>query len=441
MRSSVTFFPFVLVLACGGSIGPIDPGSLHIAGSYDFTTSTFDVDTTSNCCIEPNEGHPILSQHARLDIRAANDGFVAVLTPEFGDPQEMSVAVANDVVTLTGSAASFSGGGAYQGVTDSLDTIVLGVGNDGKLVGTFTGTGQESVFEGDVGWQGNASATGQIGADTRAPQTQASALASAASVVLPWDTLYVRASEPVMDLKSAVTLMTANGYVDVNWQSGSTSIGWVGDVSLTGYRTSWSSLSAATLGVAAGLADPSSNTSVAVATPIAFLDVPKGSAFSGATPPAMWGKTQVATGSDACGTASSCIEIGPLDGPCNAPPAGLAARFDATAGKTISVTFRLRAASQYGQPYFNGVGFSVATPGSAAQTVTDPNLQIAFAQTTDTTYPYATDWVTANLTAPASPDELGVELLPFGNASTYCGGGPAMPPLTLVVDVAAISMN
>jgi hypothetical protein len=235
--------------------------------------------------------------------------------------------------------------------------------------------------------------------------------------------------------------MTANGNVDVSWQSGSTSVAWLGDVSLTGSRTSWSLSGTATLGVAAGLTDPSSNISVAVATPLAFLDVPKGAAFSGATPPAMWGKTQVATGSDACGTASSCIEIGPLDGPCNAPPAGLAARLDATAGKTISVTFRLRAASQYGQPYFSGVGFSVAAPGSAPQEVTDPNLQVTFAQTSDPTYAYATDWVTAKLAAPASPDEVGLGLLPFGNASTYCGGGPAMPPLTLVVDVAAISMN
>ncbi len=440
MRYLIASLP-VLVVACGGSIGPIDPGSLHIAGSYDFTTTTFDVDTTNTCCIEPDEGHPILTQHGRLDIRAVNDGFTAVLTPDFGDPQAMSVAIANDEVTLTGPAATFSGGGAYQGVTDSLDTIVLPIGNDGKLSGAFTGAGEENVFEGDVGWQGNATAAGQIGADTRAPQTQASVLATAPSVVLPWDTLYVRASEPVMDLQAAVSLMTANGNVAVQWQSGGASISWLGDVSLTGYRTSWSALSAATLGVAAGLADPSSNISSAIATPLTFLDVPKGAAFSGATPPAMWGKAQIATGSDACGTTSSCVEIGPLVGPCNAQPSGLAVRLDATAGKTISVTYRMRVASQYGQPYLGGVGFGVATPGNAAQTATDPNLQVTFAQTTDPTYTYATDWVTANLTAPASPNEIGLALLPFGNASTYCGGGPAMPPVTLVVDVAAISMK
>jgi hypothetical protein len=217
MRYLIASLPVVFV-ACGGSIGPIDTGSLHIAGSYDFTTTTFDVDTTNNCCIEPNEGHPILTQHGRLDIRGVNDGFTAVLTPDFGDPEEMTVDITNDVLTLTGSAASFSGGGAYQGVTDSLDTIVLPIGNDGKLSGAFTGTGGESVFEGDVGWQGNATASGQIGDDTRAPQTQASVLASASSVVLPWDTLYVRASEPVMDLQAAVSLMTANGNVAVQWQ-------------------------------------------------------------------------------------------------------------------------------------------------------------------------------------------------------------------------------
>jgi hypothetical protein len=431
----------VLVLACGGSIGPVDPGSLHIAGSYDFTTSAFNVDTTNSCCIEPNQGHPILTQHARLDIQKTSAGFVAVLTPDFGDPQEMSVVVTSDKVTLTGSSASFSGGGAFQSVTDSLDTIVLPIGNDGKLAGTYTGSGQENVFEGDVGWQGNATAAGAIGADTRAPQAQASVLSSATSVVLPWDTLYVRSSEPVMDLQKSVSLTTASGNVDAKWTSGAAN-SVVGDVSMTGNRTTWGSLGPATLAVASGLTDPSANASATgVATPLTFLDVPKGAAFTGAAPPAMWGKTQIATGTDACGTASSCVEIGPLNGPCTAEAGGLAVRLDATAGKTISVTYRMRVASQYGQPYFNGAGFSVATPGSAAQTLSDPNLQATFAQTTDATYNYATDWVTATLPAPASPDEIGLALLPFGNASMYCGGGPAMPPVTMIVDVAAISMK
>jgi len=354
----------------------------------------------------------------------------------------MSVSVTSDEVTLTGSSASFSGGGAFNSVTDSLDTIVLPIGNDGKLAGTYTGSGQENVFEGDVGWNGNATAAGQIGADTRAPQTQASVLSSATSVVLPWDTLYVRSSEPVTNLQAAVSLMTGGGNVAVQWQAGSTSVSWLGDVSTTGYRTSWSALSgSATLGVAGGLADPSSNVSSATAMQLAYLDVPKGASFSGASAPAMWGKTQIATGTESCGTASSCIEIGPLDGPCTAQPGGLAARLDATAGKTISVTYRLRAATQYGNPFFNGVGFSVATPGNAAQTLSDPNLQAPFAQTTDPTYGYATDWVTANIAAPSSPDEIGLALLPFGNASMYCGGGPAMPPLTLIVDVASISLK
>jgi hypothetical protein len=430
----------VFALACGGSIGPIDPGSLHIEGSYDFSTSSFTVDTSNSCCIQPSEAHPILSQHARLDIQKTGTTFKAVLTPDFGDPQEMNVAVTSNAVTLTGSSASFSGGGNYQSVTDSLDTIVLPIGNDGKLAGTYTGSGQENVFEGDVGWQGNATAAGQIGADTRAPQTQASVISSATSVVLPWDTLYVRSSEPVTNLQSAVSLMTGSGIVAVQWQGG-TANSWIGDVSVTGVRSSWSALSgSATLGVAAGLADPSSNVSTAVATPITFLDVPKAAAFSGDTPPAMWGQTQIATGSDACGTASSCVEIGPLDGPCSAQPGGIAARLDASAGKVIAVTYRMRVASQYGQPYFNGAGFTIATPGNAAQPASDPNVQVQFAQTTDPTYNFATDWVTANLPVTAQ-GEVGLALSPFGNASMYCGGGPAMPPVKLIVDVASISVK
>ena len=73
MRCLIVSLP-VLVLACGGSIGPVDPASLHIEGSYDFTTSSFNVDPTNSCCIQPDNGHPILSQHARLDIEKNGDG-------------------------------------------------------------------------------------------------------------------------------------------------------------------------------------------------------------------------------------------------------------------------------------------------------------------------------------------------------------------------------
>jgi hypothetical protein len=102
----------------------------------------------------------------------------------------------------------------------------------------------------------------------------------------------------------------------MNWELGSTSVDWLGGVSMTGYRTSWSDFAGtATFSVAGGLVDPSGNASSAVATPLTFLDVPKAAAFSGTTPPAMWGTAQIASGTESCGTASSCIEIGPLDGP------------------------------------------------------------------------------------------------------------------------------
>jgi hypothetical protein len=444
MRYLIVSLP-VLALACGGAVGPIDPASLHIEGSYDFTTSTYDVDSSNSCCIQPNSGHPILSQHARLDIKKNGTSFEAVLTPDFGDPQVMTVTLAQDgTVTLAGGSVNFSGGGSsYQSVSDSLDTIVLAVGSDGHLAGTYKGTGQENVFEGDVGWMGNATATGNVGHDARAPQAQASAIVSATSVVLPWDALYARISEPVdsKTLASAIALSPTNGTANVSWELGPTSIDWLGGVSMTGHRTSWSDFSgSATFSVAGGLVDPSGNASSAVSTPLTFLDVPKAAAFSGATPPAMWGATQVASGTESCGTASSCIEIGPLDGPCTAQAGGLAARLDATSAKTISVVYRMRIASQYGQPYFGGTGFSLATPGKAAQSASDPTLTVQFNQTTDATYNYATDWVTANLAAPAQ-GEVGLALNPFGNASMYCGGGPAMPPVKLIVDVASISVK
>ena len=443
MRCLIVSLP-VLVLACGGSIGPIDPASLHIEGSYDFMASSFTVDPTNSCCIQPDNGHPILSQHARLDIKKSGTDYDAVLTPEFGDPQSMVVTLDTDgSITLAGSAASFSGGGPYSSTTDTIDTIKLAVGSDGHLTGVFTATGAENVFEGDVGWNGNATATGTVLADARAPQAQASSVSSAASVVLPWDTLYARMSEPIdsKSLSSAISLSPANGTASVNWQIG-TSVDWVGAVSVTGYRKSWDDFTGvAAFGVAGGLVDPSGNASSATSTQLQFLSVPKASAFSGATPPAMWGKSQIATGADACGTDPSCIELGPLQGPCTADPGGIAGRFDAAGGKTLAIKFRLRAQSQSGQPYLmSGPGFDVAAPGASAQMAYDASLTIQFNPTSDTTYPYATDWLTANITLPASSGEVGFSMLPFGASSSYCGGGPALPPITLTIDVASISV-
>jgi hypothetical protein len=82
---------------------------------------------------------------------------------------------------------------------------------------------------------------------------------------------------------------------------------------------------------------------------------------------------------------------------------------------------------------------SVATPGKAAQWAQDPSLNPTFTQTTDTTYPYATDWITATVALPASGTEAGFAVLPFGTSSNDCGGGPALPPVTLVLDVAKVA--
>lgn len=443
MRCLIASLP-VLALACGGSVSPIDPSSLKIEGSYDFTVSDLTTSNQQGCCTPPpNTSHPAVGQHARLDIRKNGSGYDAVITPEFADPATMTVTVGSDGnVTLQGQV-NFNGASTYGGASDELDTIHLAVGSDGHFTGAFTASGQENIFEGDVGWNAQASATGAVGADARAPQAQADAIASAQSVLLPWDTLSARISEPVDQkaLASAITLSPSSGKAGVAWQVGGT-VDWLGGVSLTGYRTSWSDFTgAASLGVAGGLVDPSGNVSSTIGMQLQFLDVPKAASFEGGTVPAMWGAAQVATTASSCGTAAACVEIGPLDGPCTAQAGGIAGRLDGTGATKLSITFRARATSQYGQPYMmGGIGVQVATPGNAAQWVSDTTLNPTFTQTTDTQYPYATDWVTANVTLPASGSEIGFSVLPFGTMSNYCGGGPALPPITLVLDVAKVAV-
>ncbi len=444
MRCLIASLP-VLALACGGSVSPIDPSSLKIEGSYDFTVSDVTVTNQQGCCTPPpNAGHPAIGQHARLDIRKNGAGFDAVITPEFADPQTMTVTVGTDgTVTLQGQV-NFNGSSTYGSTSDELDTIQLAVGSDGHFAGSFTATGQENIFEGDVGWNAQASATGAIGADARPPQAQANAIASAPSVVLPWDALSARISEPVDQkaLASAITLSPSSGKANVSWQVGG-AVDWLGGVSVTGYRTSWSDFSgSASLGVAGGLADPSGNVSSTIGMQLQFLDVPKAATFAGGTVPAMWGAAQVATTTESCGTAGACIEIGPLDGPCSVQAGGIAGRLDASGGGSkLEITFRARAVGQYGQPYMmGGIGIEVATPGNPSQWVSDQALNPSFQQTADTQYPYASDWVTADIALPVSGSEIGFAVLPFGTSSTYCGGGPALPPITLVLDVAKVAV-
>lgn len=445
MRSLIVL-PWLL-LACGGSIGPIDPTTLKIEGSYDFVVGAVTVTPSQQQPQEPPTGHPAMGQHARLDIRKQGSSYVAAITPEFSDPQLMTVSIGSDgTVTLQGTV-SFSGGSSvsYASTSDELDTISFPIGNDGHLAGSFVATGNENIFEGDVGWMNDASMSGSTAGDARSPQSNASLLPYAQTVVLPWDEIDVRVSEPVdpSALEQSVSLTPSNGgTANVAWNASPSTIDWLGTTSISGYRTSWSDFSGqATLAVAAGLADPSGNVSAVTATPVQYVDVPNGGSFTGAAPPAMWGAAQIANGADSCGTASSCIEIGPITGPCSAQPGGVAGRFVTNGTSKVSLVYRIRVTSQYGQPYLpGGLGVSVATPGQPAQNQGDSSLQPQLNATGDSSYPYASDWTTATLTLPQSGSDVGFAIVPFASGQMYCGGGgPAWEPMTIVVDVASIS--
>jgi hypothetical protein len=438
MRFLLASLP-ALALACGGSIGPIDPAGLHVEGSYDLVLSNVSGDPNPQPYAPPTTTHPGIGQHARLDIRKVGASYEAAVTPEFGSPASMTVSFGQDgTMTLQGTVP-FSSSSSSADVTDELDALHLGVAGDGHLSGSFTAEGQTTVFEGDVAWQGSITAGGSIGADARAPQARISAYASAPSVLLPWDEINAQTSEPV----DATALDGALGLTpgSVSWQVSPSALDWLGATEAYGYRTSWSDFSGpATLSIAGGLVDPSGNVSNATSVPVTFLDVPQAAAFDGTTLPAMWGAAAPASGTDACGTAGSCVEIGPLEGPCNAQPGGIAGRLPAT-GTKLSITYRLRVASQYGQPQWpSGLGVSVAVPGQAAQLVA-PSMFPTLNPTGDATYPYASDWTTDELTVSATGPEIGFSVVPFAGAQSYCGGELGFAPVTVVVDVVQVKLT
>ena len=429
----------VFAFACGGTIGPVDPGGLHIDGSYDLVVGDLQAVQANQPYSPPTSGHPAIGQHARLDILKTGSEYQAAITPDFGVTVPMSVSFEQDgTVTLTGSVSFASGASVNFTTSDELDTIHLAVGSDGKWTGAFTAEGQEMVFEGDAGYQSDATATGTVAADARAPELRASAVASAPTVVLPWDELEVDASEPLdgAAFGGAISLVPGS----VHWLTPTTNVDWVGPTSIVGYRTIWDDFSGnASLGVAAGLLDPSGNASAGVSTPIAYLDVPLATDFSGSTAPAMWGAATIASSPESCGTASTCFEIGPLDGPCNAEPGGIAGRLPAT-GTTLAITYRIRVASQYEAPQWPaGLGVSFATPGVAAQ-LSSSSAYPAFNATGDATYNYASDWTTAHIAVgPAS--EVGFSLVPFAAAQSYCGGELGFVPVKAVVDVVQVKLD
>lgn len=431
----------VCALACGGAIGPIDPNSLELEGSYDLVVSDVEAHPDPEYPQPPVSPPPAVGQHARLDIERRGTTFEAAITTDYGDAEPFTVSLEGGALTLSGRV-SFLGPSTYGSASADLEQLVLPIGAGGKLSGSFTATGAQNLYEGDVGWSSPATASGSFGPDARAPEVLGSVAATAGDAALPWDTLSVRVSEPVADaatLRGALGLVSASGAVTTRWDVATPAFDWLGVTSASGYRMSWSDFHGdAVLGVAGGLANPSGNLSATASTPTRWLNVPTATAFDAATPPATWGAAALANTPASCGTASGCIELGPVTGPCGVASAGLAGRFPASGATKLSITFRVRAASQYGTPHGTALGVNVATPGSPAQSLYDPALSPELSATDDATYGWASDWTTAEVPVPQSGSELGVSITPFGSGSTYCGGGPAIPPVTLVVDVAEV---
>ena len=451
MRTVATVGLLSLVVACGGAISPVDPTSFQLEGSYDLSVQTVDV-TPSQMQQQPsppNTYHPATNGHARVDIKKVAGAYQAAITVDSANPVSASVTATSDcsITLTTQDGATFSGGSTngYQSVSDALSVLSFRVGADGRPAGAVAATGNEFVSEGDVGWQMDISAAGTIGPDTRAPQiTAVQYTPSLSGKPLPWDPIYVSASEPVdgAQLQGSASLLGASGPFSVAWSIQPNQPDWIGATRLVGYRTEWVAQGAQSLNVAAGIADPTGNASSSLQTPASFLDVPLAAAFDATTLPAQWGPVAVVSGATACGADGvSCLEIGPVTGPCQGQAtAGIAGRLSAAGHGTLTMKYRVRAASQYGQPYLmSPFGFSLATPGAAPQAAPSP-LSPKLSAVTDVTYPYATDWTTVSEALPASASEVGFAFTPFDQgASSYCGGGPAMPPVTLVIDVVAVT--
>lgn len=133
------------------------------------------------------------------------------------------------------------------GVNDTWKTIRLGRNADGTLDGSFTAEANESVFQGDVGWQGSLTGEGAIASDTTQPElrTRLTTFSGREDVRFPWDLIAVDAAEPLVLPEGGADRPLRVGAGDrvlpVAWTTTTTT--WAGASAFLGYATDWTAAS------------------------------------------------------------------------------------------------------------------------------------------------------------------------------------------------------
>lgn len=460
-------------VACGGSTATIDPaaqdkdggantdgggggdaGVGSIEGSFDLSFAEITPTFEGGGPVVPPSTPPSLAKKARLDVRAnPAGGYDAVFTSRWGTSSSLAVAVSATAVTLTGTATVRGDAGGSGLATDTWRSLTLARDASGKLTGAVTGTGEETINQGDVLWSGKLTGKGSIAIDATRPElrARASSAIGPADAILPWDAIVVEAAEPVAGagLRDATQVKGPSGpSIPVGWVA-QNAAPWAGETTASARMTDWAAASSAKEITVANdgakafdlvaLTSPALSTKVKV-HPVAFVNTSVIDFQGDVLLASPWGDVAF-YGGGITGTpdprceSGGCARLGPvsLNG-CTAQRVGLAGQLAAGANGHVELRYRVLALPDGGSSpnvFGDVLTMELARPGGSVErsSVLPSQIKLDRLASAVDGMTHGTPWSTLDVLAPSGSGAIGVAVAPGGRDS-LCGG--PLPPAVKV---------
>ncbi|CAN5123845.1 hypothetical protein BH09MYX1_BH09MYX1_52560 [soil metagenome] len=445
--------------ACGSSPATVNPLEVDLAGSYELTVGDVTQTTVSNQVPKPvGTTSPSTGHRFRLDLRRSGSTYDAVITPEFGGPAPMTAAVPDGSLVLTGES-TLSGSSNDGNMNHRWLTLVVPVGADG-LGANVSLKGQESVFQGDVGWMYDVTSTAGVVRDKRPPSFKLTASGSAAGKYLPWDRLTVFSSEPVAPEKLALGIQASVAstyavFTSKNFgASTDASVEWAGRVLLEGtFDDANVPGGDGFVAIEPGIVDLAGNAGSPTTEPtkLPFTMIELGAPqveidFDGkdAMAPAMWGSAATVSGAE-CEANASCLKLGTFAQTiCSDSTDGLAARLTGSGSKTLAFRYRVNVAVKYGggASSFDKsqiLKIDLARSGAALRTENVPVPKLQNVGTEEMPV-FDSQWIDGAVTLPAGGSTVAFAIRP-ASLSPYGCYGPALPPVDVTIWVDSLRLE
>lgn len=415
-----------------GKAGGAGAVSYEPKGYFDLTFNS----VTATVPMGPGDVEPPSQKTAlRVDLPEApakGATWQATVTPRWGQPALFTVTAVEGGLLLKGST-TLTETTSTRRVTDVWQSFTLEM--KGKaLTGKVSSTGQESVYQGELGWSGALSGGGDLRPDATLPEGRAANEPGAGpeGALLPWDAVQVRFAEPLKPTEALakLALQGEGGSVPLAWDQPKGTLD--GSVStLAGYQQGWDGVvGAAKLQLHDGFRDPALNEGQGFEKDFSVISVPPapvGGVVWGDGHQVLWGSSASFVGETCEG--KGCLAVGPfMSSSCGVSSAGAALRLPAPPVGVTKLRIRLRALLS--QPATTEPGgpagpalltVDVARPGKGATSVEVPTPS-ALEADDGGSLPFASAWTTVLVQVPDGVGEVGVALRAGGFGSgKLCG--------------------